>query len=155
MGRKTSHAAKVPPTSGGRANNAGKRIAAKLVVFVATTGSVFALSITPATANAPEETMLDARVPDRDTLLTVIGDHNDWTVNGSWNNSCSTCQSHRFPGHIEVITPDGSHINGPDSDNPKSPDVHGTGDGKVTVIGYKLVSPGNYEIVGAPSAHIS
>lgn len=143
MAGKSSGTSEVSSTLGGRVNSTGKKIVAKLAVVVAVSGSVFTLSTTPAIAfsGARGES---GHAYDRNAFMEVNGDCTGWTTNGSW-------YKNQFYGHIKITFPDGSYVNSPDSNNPRLSDVSGVGCGRVTVTGYKLISPGKYEEVGQPS----
>ncbi|MBV9013714.1 MAG: hypothetical protein JO272_17030 [Pseudonocardiales bacterium] len=123
------------------ANSAGKWIVAKLAVFAVTSGSVLALSATPAVAH---ET--DAFAQNGDTYIKILGNGNSWTASG-W---CIKCGYH---GHFQLFFPDGTSRNFPDSNNPELLNLHGTGSGKFRVINWKPTSSG-YENMGEPSVNI-
>jgi hypothetical protein len=145
MGEVASVASKVSPMLGGRVNSTGRKIAAKFAVLVAVSGSVFAFSVASPTAKFALASPLGAHQQEGDTYIRVSGDRNDWRASGS----------HRSYGHIQLIFPDGRKFNSRDSDNPNLSNVSGDGSGKVTAIGWKLISPGKYESVGEPSVYIS
>jgi hypothetical protein len=126
-------------------NRTGKKIVAKIAAVVAVSGSVFALSATSATALP-----LTSEAHDDCTYMSVSGDRNGWSVNGS---RYDHCPKRIFFGHFDLTFPNGKKVIGSDSANPKLL-MAGTGAGKVTVTGYERVSPGNYKMMGEPSLDI-
>lgn len=142
----------------GQKNIAGKKIVAKVAAVVAVSGAVFVLSA--ASANAYP--IAAGSSHDNQTYMSVSGVVNDWTANASWYNPCPECIKWHcscgprliFRGHIQFIFPDGSYLNGEDSDDPKLPNTPGAGAGKITAIGWKLISPGEYQEVGKPFLYV-